>query len=436
MDLPSDISAERSVLGAILIRERISDVLGTVDIDDFMLPAHREIYETMLDLSAARSPLDVQTLASEMDRRGSLKRLEGNELYLLELTSGTPTAENVRFYAGVVRERATARRLMAACLEAASRAKTEKPDDVLADLRGHLAGLHGEVGGPITFAEAMPGYLEGLESRADRKEVFRVASGIVALDRKLLGGAPMGNVIVVGGRPGMGKSAFAFTWAMNAARAGTPALVISLEMKHRELMDRGLSYFSGIDGARIATGHDLPYEIWKTSIHPASKSMMDMPLAIDDRKLTCDQIVSEVMRWRAKHATRLAIVVIDYLQLIKASRGRRSENRSVEVGEWCRAMKILAGDANVALVLVSQLNRKSEEGGVPTRPGMTDLRDSGEIEQHADTILFPFRDGPVAEIGIPKNRGADVGIVGVRWNGPTTSFHDEHRSDLGSPYAD
>jgi replicative DNA helicase len=422
-ELPHDIDAEKAVLGAILIRQKVTDVLGIVAIDDFILPQHRDIFEVLLDLSAQRSPLDILTVASELGRRKVIGRLDGGEQYLLELNQAT----NGRHYAEIVHQRATSRRLIAVCADSANRAHTESADAVMADLRVRLVGLRGESGGPVSMAEAMPKYLDELEAKSEKKEVYRVASGIRALDVKLRGGAPMGNLVVIGGNPGMGKTSLAFQWALHAASQGVPTLVLSLEMKRAELIDRGLSYFSRIDGARLSTADDLTYDDWKL-VHQHGSDMAKLPLTIDDRKLTCDQIVAETIRWREKHKTRLALVMVDYLQLIRST--GRAENRQQEVGGWSREMKQVAGDADVALVLVSQLNRKNSESGEPQRPMMSHLRDSGEIEQSADTILFPWRSDDATEIGIAKNRGASVGVVPAVWDGPTTSFRDDFGDDF------
>ncbi len=150
---------------------------------------------------------------------------------------------------------------------------------------------------------------------------------------------------------------------------------------------------------------------------------MSWPLFIDDRKLTMDQIASETIRWRDRNHGPRALVVVDYLGLIR-SKGK-AENRQQEVGGWSRDLKILAGDAKAGMLVCAQLNRKNVENGPPEKPVLSNLRDSGEIEQNADTVLFPWRNGAVAEIAIAKQRGGPVGVVPVLWNGQTTSFRDD-----------
>lgn len=423
--LPIDFEAERAVLGCILIRERIADVLGELDVDDFLLPAHREIYGVMLELSAGGSPLDILTIGSELRIRGLLGKLEGGETYLLALSNSVPTATSVQHYIAIVRARSASRRLIMSCTEAAVRAGTEPAEDVIADLRVRLSGLRLESGGPILVSDSLPGYLDALEARQAAKSDSRVPSGLRRLDERLLGGVAVGQEVIVGANPGMGKTSLALQWAIHSAGLGVPALVFSLEMKRAELLDRAVSYVSGVDGARIAAGGGLDMETWR-SIQTAARSMT-WPLSIDDRKLTMDQIASETIRWREKHreATR-AVVVVDYLGLIR-SKGK-AENRQQEVGGWSRDLKILAGDANCAMLVCAQLNRKNVENGPPERPVLSNLRDSGEIEQNADVVLFPWRNGTVAEVAVAKHRGGPLGVAHVMWNGPTTSFRDDGKA--------
>lgn len=421
--VPHDFDAERAVLGSVLIRERLADVLGVVDAEDFHLPAHEAIYAAMQGLSAERKPLDVVTVMSALRTAGQLDRMEGGEGYLLTLTRATPTAESGRHYAEIVREKATARRLIEACLDAKDRAALEAPGDVIADLRVSLAGLRSAGGGPVGMSEAVPAYLDALEGRSRGQATRRVASGLPGLDSLLLGGGAPGQLIVIGGNPGSGKTSLAVQWAIEAALAGVPALVFSLEMKRVELMDRAVSYLSGVDGSKLVNGNQHDYDMWKL-VQEAARRLRALPLAIDDRKLSCDQIVSEALRWRDRHHDGQALVVVDYLGIIRSA--GKTESRQQEVGGWSREMKILAGDIDAPLVLCAQLNRQNMAGGEKRKPVLSDLRDSGEVEQNADVVLFPFREAnDYAEIGVAKHRGGPVGVAsGLHFHGPTTSFRE------------
>jgi replicative DNA helicase len=434
--VPHDLDAERSVLGSVLIRERISDVLGVVDGPDFFLPAHEAIYGAMLDLSSQRKPLDILTVASVLRTNGTLAKLEGGELYLAQLSRETPTASNARYYAEIVREKAAGRRLIEQCRKAEARAAGAPIGDVVADLRVALTGLRAESGGPVGMGEAVPGYLDALEARSLGKATRRVASGLRGLDSKLLGGVAPGQLIVVGGNPGSGKTSLAFQWGLEAALAGVNTLIFSLEMKRVELMDRGVSYLSGVDGSRLVNGDKHDLDMWH-KVTPAAKRLGTLPLAIDDRKLSCDQIVSEALRWRDRQEPgSLALIVVDYLGIIRST--GKVESRQQEVGGWSREMKILAGDVDAPLVLCAQLNRQNMAGGEKRKPVLSDLRDSGEVEQNADVVLFPVRDfTDGAEIGVAKHRGGPVGVVdGLVFDGPTTSFRTVGGGNVPASYVD
>lgn len=421
--VPHDLDAERAVLGSVLIRERLADVLGVIDADDFHLPVHRSIFAAMLGISAQRMPLDVVTVMSALRNDGTLQQMEGGETYFLKLTGAVPTAESGRYYAEIVREKATARKLIEATIEAQARAASEAAGDVIADLRVKLAGLRSAGGGPVGMSEAVPAYLDALEARSRGEATRRVGMGLPGVDSLLLGGGAPGQLIVIGGNPGSGKTSLAVQWAIEAALAGVAALVFSLEMKRVELMDRAISYLSGVDGSRLQDGR-LEYADWKDHVHPTAKRLAGLPLAIDDRKLSCDQIVSETLRWRDRHEGQ-ALVVVDYLGIIRSA--GKVESRQQEVGGWSREMKILAGDIDAPLVLCAQLNRQNMAGGEKRKPVLSDLRDSGEVEQNADVVLFPFREGgDYAEIGVAKHRGGPVGVAtGLRFHGPTTSFRGD-----------
>ncbi len=421
--VPHDLDAERAVLGSVLIRERLADVLGMIDAPDFYLPAHEAIFSAMLTISAERRPLDVVTVMAALRTTGQLQAMEGGEAYFLTLTGAVGHAENGRHYAEIVREKATARRLIEACLGAQGRAATEATGDVIADLRVKLAGLRSAGGGPVGMSEAVPAYLDALEGRSKGQATRRVGSALSGLDSLLLGGGAPGQLIVIGGNPGSGKTSLAVQWAIEAALAGVPALVFSLEMKRVELMDRAVSYLSGVDGSKLVNGNQHDYDMWKR-VQEAARQLRALPLAIDDRKLSCDQIVSEALRWRDRHHDGQALVVVDYLGIIRSA--GKTENRQQEVGGWSREMKILAGDIDAPLVLCAQLNRQNMAGGEKRKPVLSDLRDSGEVEQNADVVLFPFREAnDYAEIGVAKHRGGPVGVAsGLTFDGPTTSFRE------------
>ena len=419
-DLPHDLDAERAVLGSVLIRESISDVMGVVTTDDFMVPAHREIWESMMTLDAARKPIDVVMVIEDLRRREVLGKLDGREGYLLICAGAVPTAEHGHHYATIVREKAVARRIIAACADAMVKATNTPTDDVLGDLRVALADLGGSNGGPVVMAEAVPPYLDALEGRKINPVALKIPSGIRALDN-LIGGHRAGQQIVVAGNTGSGKTSHAVSTAIRAAATGVPVLIFSLEMMRDELLDRALAFTAEIDGSRIANG-DLDYDHWKR-VGVKAKDIAALPISIDDRKLTIDQIVAEALRWRARQPGPLALVVVDYLGLIRSV--GRHDNRQLEMGAMSRALKILAGDLKCPVIVVAQLNRQNQAGGEPRRPVLSDLRDSGEIEQNADVVIFTWRSGTLAELIVAKQRGGPCAIASVRWDGRYTAFYDD-----------
>ncbi len=427
---PHDFEAERSVLGSVLIRQSVADVLGVLKTDDFFLPAHREIWDAAMTLSAARTPIDVVTLADNLRANGHLSRMEGQELYLLALTNAVPTAENALHYAELVRQKAMARKIIAVCTEAASRASTEHPEEILSDLRVALAGLGStSAGGPMGMDKAIPLYLDVLEARAAEPSAFKVKANLEALD-EIIGGHRPGQQIVVAGMTGAGKTSHAVSTAIRAAQIDNiPSLIFSLEMSRDELLDRALSFVANIDGSRIANG-DLDFATWRNVITPQARKMASLPITIDDRKLNLDQIVSESLRWRAKNPGPLALVVVDYLGLIRST--GKYDNRQMEMGAMSRALKILAGDLKCPVIVVAQLNRANQSGDKPSRPVLSNLRDSGEIEQNADVVIFTWRDGPIAELIVAKHRGGPLGIAEVKWDGRYTAFYDDKGADFAS----
>lgn len=418
---PNDLEAERAVLGSVLIRGHLNDVLGIVSPADMFLPAHRSIFEAMATLGAARERIDAVTVGDALRSAGLLAQLDGQDGYLLKLYDATPTAENAPHYARIVRDKARARKLVAAALDAIQRASRDTPDEVIADLRVACAGLGTNEGGPVVMADAVPPYLDVLEARQKKPEGLTISTGIRALNNVVRGHRP-GQVIVIAGRPGTGKSSHAFSTVVRAARDfAVPGLFFSLEMQTEELMDRELALVTGIDGGKIQDG-ELNYEDWKIRVGPAATAIKSFPLSIDDRKLTIEQIVAEATRWRAKNPG-LALVAVDYLGLIRSS--GRAENRQQEVSGWMRELKILAGDLKVAVLVVSQLNRESVSGGAPRRPVLSDLRESGAIEQDADTVIFTWRDESISELIVAKNRGRAIGVASVVWDGPRTAYFDD-----------
>jgi len=420
--IPHNLDAERSVLGGVLIKPAVFGELdGVLQVDDFFLPAHREIWDAMASIGRRSDPIDLVTLADELRVRGMIGRLEGGEAYLLTLYNNVPTAENVGHYAKLVKQKAILRRLIALAIETAARAAGDcDVDELLAEAREGLGRLEIVGGdGPVRVGDALEAAKDAIEARAANPERGGIMSGLVALDG-VLGGFRAGQQIVVASNPGAGKTSFAWSSAIRAASAGVPSLCFSLEMKRQEMVERAITFAGEVPG--IGRG-SVSYDAWQ-KIRAAETKLRPLPLWVDDRKLSMGRIAAEARRWRARHAPDgLALLVVDYLGLVRSD--MKAENRQLEVAAMSRAFKQLAGDLDVALILVAQLNRQNVAGGIPRKPVLSDLRDSGAIEQDADIVIFPWRDGPISELIIAKHRNGSVGTVPVVWRGDLMAFYDD-----------
>lgn len=435
-DLPQNAEAERSVLGSVLIRpSSLDEVVGFLGADDFLGISHRCIFAAMVALAKAGDVVDVITIAEELRKRDELGRLDGGEVYLLGLSNAVPTAENARHYGKIVRDLAVLRRIIATCVQAASRAHGDvESAELLADLRTELASLETAAdGGPQRIGDGIDAALDVLEQKAAKPDEYVVLSGIREFD-KAIGGHKAGQLIVVAARPGGGKTSHALSTAIRVATTQIPVLVFSLEMKRQELIERAIAFAAKVTGSRLTNG-DLDYSAWE-KIRQSRKSLGPIPLWLDDRKLGCGALCAEARRWRARFTQgRRALVVIDYLGLVRSD--DRSQNRAIEVGAMSRAFKTLAGDLDCPVMLVAQLNRESVKGDGPARrPKLSDLRDSGEIEQDADMVIYPFREGEAeqasgpargpepAELIVAKHRNGPTGAVEVDWDGRFMAFYD------------
>jgi len=453
---PHNLDAEKSVLGAVFIKPAAFDeVATTLDVDDFFLPVHREIFEAMVALDKRRQPLDVIAVADELKTRGMLGRLEGGESYLLALANAVPTAENIFHYARLVREKATLRRLIAACAEVQSSAYGDFGEfEAFLDEAETKIFKVAQQNRRETYsatADLMEETLHNLEVRtAERKAVTGVPTGFTRLD-DLTAGLQRENLIIVAARPGGGKTSWAVNVATHAAlQHKIPVLIFSLEMSKFELMERMLAGEARIDSSRIKRGF-LEYADWKNKIHPASGRLAAAPILIDDSSaITIMEIRAKARRFRSDtryfppppvpaegHAPPppLGLIVVDYLQLCRGGASRKEDNRQQEIAEISRGLKALAKDLKIPIIAISQLNREVEkrEG----KPKLSDLRESGSLEQDADLVLFIHRedmaggdtpDGAsptaIAEIIIGKHRNGGTGGVKMTFIKEYTRFEN------------
>ena len=454
---PHNLDAEKSVLGAVFIKPAAFDeVATTLQVDDFFLPAHREIFEAMLALDKRRQPMDVIAVADELKTKGMLPRLEGGESYLLQLANTVPTAENILHYGRLVKEKSTLRRLIAACAEVQSSAYGDFGEfEAFLDEAETKIFKVAQQNRRETYSatsDLMEEVLHNLEVRtSERKAVTGVPTGFNRLD-ELTAGLQRENLIIVAARPGGGKTSWAVNVAMHASlHHKIPVLIFSLEMSKYELMERMLAGEARIDSSKIKRGF-LEYADWKNKIHPASGRLAAAPILIDDSSaISIMEIRAKARRFRSDpkyfpppppvteggHAPPppLGLIVVDYLQLASGGRSRKDDNRQQEIAEISRGLKALAKDLKIPIIAISQLNREVEkrEG----KPKLSDLRESGAIEQDADMILFIHRedmqggDTPdasmptaVAEIIVGKHRNGGTGAVKMTFIKEYTRFEN------------
>jgi replicative DNA helicase len=428
---PHNIEAERSALGGVLVKPTAFDEMATtITADDFLLPAHREIFAAMLELDKRRQPIDVISLGDELKNRGSLARLENGQAYLIELANSVPTAENIGHYARLVQEKATLRRLIATCAEIQSRAYGEFGDyeqflDESERMVFQVAQKNRrENARPI--GEIMSEVLENIDARArESKSVTGVPTGFKKLDDITAGFQPE-NLIIVAARPGVGKTSWALNVASHAAlNHKIPVFVFSLEMSKHELIERLLAGEARIDSNRMRRGM-IEYSEWKNKIYPAGNRISQAPILIDDSPgVNILELRAKARRFRSDPRffpaqkdgpPPLGLIVIDYLQLAQGLGGRREESREREIAEISRGLKALAKELHIPIIAVSQLNRSVEKREDKT-PQLSDLRESGAIEQDADIILFIHRDEMYN--ADPSGRGKALLKIGKNRAGPT-----------------
>lgn len=431
---PHSREAEQSVLGGLMLDNAAWDKVGDLLTEsDFYRHEHRLIYAAIGALISATKPADVITVFERLEQLGKAEDC-GGLMYLNSLSASVPSAANIRRYAEIVRERAVLRKLVAASDEIATKAFNPQGENVT-DIVDHALTLLGDLQRKGT--RKMPRSMDDIMiERADhasdvheRGEEPGWKTGIGALDRMLLGGFKPGKVYTLAARPSVGKSSFAEFLCITQAQAGNPSLYLSQEMGDDEIGDRAISKIGEIHNSRLQTArmNDSEWGRFSEAVHVGSK----LPMWVDDQAaLTVPEI-----RVKARYVPGLRLLVLDYLQLCQGS-GKKNDTRAGEIGEVSRATKQLAKNLGIAVLQLSQLNRKVEERR-PARPIMSDLREAGDIEQDSDVVMFLWphsksESGDHAVIGcdIAKNRGGPTGSFGLnflkpyhRWNESTVDVN-------------
>jgi replicative DNA helicase len=417
---PQDIAAEQSVLGGMLLsKDAIADVIEVLRGVDFYRPAHEMVFEAILDLYGRGEPADAVTVADELNKRGELLRV-GGPAYLHTLLSSVPTAANAGYYARIVHERAVLRRLVAAGTKIVQLGYATDGGDVDELVNAAQAEIYQvtERRNSEDYAilgEIIEGAIDEIEASSARGDgLTGVPTGFADLDR-LTNGLHPGQMIVIAARPAMGKSTVALDIARSAAiHHKMPTVIFSLEMGKNEITMRLLSAEARIPLQNMRKG-TMREEDW-SRLARTMGDISDAPLFIDDSpNMALMEIRAKCRRLKQRHGLKL--VVIDYLQLM--SSGKKVESRQQEVSEFSRALKLLAKELEVPVIALSQLNRGPEQR-TDKKPQMSDLRESGSIEQDADLIMLLHRED-VYEKESPRAGEADF-IIAKHRNGPTDTI--------------
>lgn len=440
---PHNLNAEKSVLGAMMLEPWAATYAARLTPEDFYYPANGQIFSAMQELFKTGKPVDFMTLQDLLERRGVLETLGGME-YLLELNNFVPSAVNVEHYVGMVLERSLLRQLIRVatnlsdeCYEGSRETKNILQDAEKAIFTLSQREVRRDF---VSMSAAVKEVYERAELLMEHPETENgLPTGYTALDYKL-GGLQASQLILIAARPSMGKSAFVMNIAQYLATYRQKNVVVfSLEMPYEQLAQRILSTGSKVPLSKIKKGELEPNE-WE-KLADAVVEVEKTTILVDDTPgITIMEMLSKCRRVSMERG--LDLVVIDYLQLISsASDGRQKENRQQEISEMTRALKIMARELNVPVLLLSQLSRAAEKRE-SHRPVLADLRESGAIEQDADIVMFIYRDsyykkyegGTEAEIIVAKNRNGATGTATIAWNENIVSFQNLDNVHSGGEY--
>ena len=419
---PQNIEAEQSILGAIMIEnDALPKVIEIISREDFYKESHRKIYDAMIELFDKSEPIDLITIAEELKKRNEIDAV-GGEAYLSALASQVPTAANIRYHSKIIREKALLRSLIKSASEIASKVYEENLDaDELVDQAERIIFNISDKRIKTSFVglkDLIKGSFETIEHLYDKKSAITgVASGFTQLD-ELTSGFQRGDLIVIGGRPSMGKTAFSLDIARQVGvELKEPVAIFSLEMSKEQLALRMLCSEARVDSNSVRKGF-IRKDDWSKLTNAAGK-LTEAPIFIDDSSnINVLEMRAKARRLKLEHKG-LSLIVVDYLQLMR-SRGGFDKNREQEISEISRSLKALSKELEVPVIALSQLNRGVEQRN-DKRPNLSDLRESGAIEQDADVIIFLYRDEFYNKDSHEKGK-AEINIAKQR-NGPTRTIN-------------
>ena len=437
---PQDLDAEESVLGAMLLNEQavlaVSEIIS--DPGDFYREAHGTVYRAILALLARSEPIDAVTVSDELERMGAIEDVGGRG-FVFGLSSSVTVATNARSHAQIVHDLAVLRRVAAAGLEIAELGYGRQGD--VRDILDRAEAAIFDVSQARTTSEIVPiaGLLgdevQRIEAAAEHRGLTGAPSGLRDLD-KITSGFQKSNLIILAARPAMGKTSMALGIARHlGVAAQVPVVVFSLEMSREEVAQRFISTEAKVDSTRMRSG-DVREEDW-TRIVDACNRLSGAPIYVDDTAgINLMEIRSKTRRLKMREPD-LGLVIVDYLQLM--SSGSNEENRVQEISQISRQLKVLARDLDVPVIALSQLSR-AVESRTDKRPLLSDLRESGSIEQDADVVMFIYRDDYYnkeasekpgqAELIVAKHRNGAVGHVDLAFMPHYTTFADLARGEV------
>jgi replicative DNA helicase len=436
--MPVSVEAEQALLGSIIVSADAFDkVSGMITVDDFYVTEHKHIYSALLSMYAKSKTIDVVTLVNALVEQGDRDEAGGIQ-YISLLAGSVPSAANVKDYARIVKDKAVLRRLINVCDEISADAYSEAEEvrNIIDSAEQKIFDIshNNDTKEFRHIRDVLQNVYKDIENLSETKgAVTGSKTGFSGLDRMLVQ-MGKGDLVIVGARPGMGKTSFALNIATNVAKATKKAVAIfSLEMSAEQLVTRIISSEALVDSRSLRTG-DLKAEDWNNIVDVIS-TLSGCDIYIDDTSA----ITSTEMKSKLRRLQNLGLVVIDYIGLMQST--SNTDNRAQQVGEISRNLKIMAKDFGIPIICAAQLNRGTESRpGAGKRPTLADLRDSGSIEQDADIVLFLYRDeyykdisgsqgddaaaesANTAEVIVAKNRHGSVGNVKMGWIGQFTKF--------------
>ena len=429
---PASVEAEQAVLGAMLLKpEAVTTAAEELSADDFYRETHRLIYEAMMELKDRTEPVDLVTLTEQLKKADKLAKIGGIPALSL-IANSVPTAANVHYHARIVHEKAQLRSLISAATEIAGAAyeSADEVEDIMDNAEKRILAVSSGKRSKdfVPLQEILLDTLEQIDARYNNKgSITGLPTGFTELDH-LTAGLQKSDLILVAARPSMGKTAFTLNIAAHVVlRAREPVAFFSLEMSKEQLVQRLLCSEGRIDSQRLRVG-ELEEKEWGDLIDTANR-LSAAPLYIDDTPgITVMELRSKARRLKAEHG--LSLIVIDYLQLMQGRASKNGDNRQQEISEISRSLKALARELNVPVIALSQLSRSVESRQIK-RPMLSDLRESGSLEQDADIVMFLYREDyydpetenkNITEVIIAKHRNGPVDTVDLTFLKQFTKF--------------